>query len=70
MSKNPPWNRDELILSLDLNFRPNPLHIDKTHPEVIKLSETMNKLSVRAFANYHIERIEAHFDELKSVMRK
>jgi len=69
MSKNPPWNRDELILSLDLYFRHNSLHI-KTHPEVIKLSETLNKLSVRAFANYHIERIEAHRDELKSVMRK
>ena len=45
MSKNPPWNRDELILSLDLYIRHNPLHIGKTHPEVIKLSETLNKLS-------------------------
>lgn len=43
--KNPPWNRDELILSLDLYFRHNPLHINKTHPEVIKLSDTLNKLT-------------------------
>lgn len=39
--KNPPWNRDELILSLDFYYRHNPLHIDKTHTEVMRLLDTL-----------------------------
>jgi len=46
MAKNPPWTRDELILALDLYFRHNPLHISKTHPEVIALSDLLNALPI------------------------
>ncbi|HBO46122.1 MAG TPA: HNH endonuclease [Planctomycetaceae bacterium] len=48
--RNPPWQRDELILALDLFFRHNPNHISQNHPEVVKLSEVLNGLPI------HIER--------------
>jgi 5-methylcytosine-specific restriction enzyme A len=38
------WTRDELILALDLYFRCPPLHISKSHPEVIALSQLLNAL--------------------------
>ena len=44
--KNPPWQRDELLLALDLYFRFNPSHISKSHPEVIKLSKILNSLPI------------------------
>ncbi|HQF37124.1 MAG TPA: HNH endonuclease [Candidatus Dojkabacteria bacterium] len=44
--KNPPWQRDELILALDLYFRFTPSHISKSHPEVIKLSNILNSLPI------------------------
>ena len=43
--RNPPWNRDELILALDLYLR-NPTSVAaKTSPEVIRLSALLNKMS-------------------------
>jgi 5-methylcytosine-specific restriction protein A len=45
-SRNPAWTRDELILALDLYFRHHPSHISNSHPEVRKLSETLNLLPI------------------------
>ncbi len=46
ISRNPNWTRDELILALNLYFRVNPSHINDKHPEIIKLSELLNKLPI------------------------
>lgn len=46
VSKNPTWVRDEIILALDLYFRLNPKSMSKTHPEIVSLSELLNKLPV------------------------
>ena len=46
MPRNPPWNRDELILALDLYFRLGRKHEGPRHPEVVKLSATLNSLPV------------------------
>lgn len=43
MNRN--WNREELILALDLFFRHNPSHISKSHPEVIRLSNLLNRMA-------------------------
>ncbi len=45
-SRNPRWSRDELILALDLYFRFSPRRISKTHTEVIRLSEILNRLPI------------------------
>lgn len=45
-TRNPAWQRDELILALDLYFRHNPAHIGKSHPEVVALSELLNRLPI------------------------
>jgi len=45
-SRNPKWIRDELILALDLYFKRSPLHISQTHPDIIALSEILNKLPI------------------------
>jgi 5-methylcytosine-specific restriction protein A len=44
--RNPPWQRDELILALDLYFRHRPDTISKKHPEVVALSELLNQLPI------------------------
>ena len=44
--RNPPWNREELILALDLYLRVEPSRIDATHPDVIALSSILNALPV------------------------
>jgi 5-methylcytosine-specific restriction protein A len=44
--RNPPWQRDELILALDLYFRHRPDTISKAHPEVAARSELLNKLPI------------------------
>jgi 5-methylcytosine-specific restriction protein A len=44
--RNPPWQRDELILALDLYFRHRPDTISKQHPEIAALSELLNKLPI------------------------
>jgi hypothetical protein len=47
-SRNPPWQRDELILALDLYFRHPPQQSSSVHPEVIGLSELLNALPIHA----------------------
>jgi 5-methylcytosine-specific restriction protein A len=44
--RNPAWQRDELILALDLYFRHRPDTISKKHPEVAALSELLNQLPI------------------------
>lgn len=44
--RNPVWNRDELILALDLYFKYNPNNINSKHKEVIRLSEILNSLPI------------------------
>jgi 5-methylcytosine-specific restriction protein A len=44
--KNPKWHRDEIILALDLYFRTEPGHIHARNPEIIELSEILNKLPI------------------------
>ena len=46
MPRNPSWQRDELILALDLYFRHNPRKINKNHSEVQQLSEILNRLPI------------------------
>jgi 5-methylcytosine-specific restriction enzyme A len=48
VDRNPPWQRDELILALDLYFKHNPLHISKNHAEVVALSKVPNALPIHA----------------------
>lgn len=45
-SRNPNWIKDELILALDLYLRYNPISINSSHSEVIKLSEILNSLPI------------------------
>ncbi|RZK55370.1 MAG: HNH endonuclease [Pedobacter sp.] len=42
--RNPKWNRDEIILALDLYFTLEPGKIHSRNPKIIALSETLNKL--------------------------
>jgi 5-methylcytosine-specific restriction enzyme A len=44
--QNPPWQRDELILLLDLYVQHPPGTIPKNHPEVVALSSTLNSLPI------------------------
>lgn len=44
--RNPNWARDEIILALDLYFRVNPLTTSESHPEIVALSELLNKLPI------------------------
>jgi 5-methylcytosine-specific restriction enzyme A len=44
--RNPPWQRDELILALDLYFKHSPSHISTSHPAVIELSHILNSLPI------------------------
>ena len=46
--RNPPWQRDELILALDLYFRHPPKTVSQTHPAVVALSELLNALPIHA----------------------
>lgn len=46
--RNPPWDRDELILALDLYFDIEHGQISRTNPRVIELSETLNKLKIHS----------------------
>jgi 5-methylcytosine-specific restriction protein A len=43
---NPAWARDELILALDLYFRFPPTKIRNMHPQVVELSEVLNRLPI------------------------
>ena len=42
--RNPKWHRDEIILALNLYFNLEPGQIHARNPEVIELSEILNKL--------------------------
>ena len=44
--KNPPWQRDELILALDLYFKTEPNHINATRTAVTQLSKVLNSLPI------------------------
>lgn len=44
--KNPKWHRKELILALDLYFKLEPGQIHARNPEIIQLSETLNRLDI------------------------
>lgn len=46
--RNPTWERDELILALDLYFQHKPTAIGKTHAKVIELSNILNQLPIHA----------------------
>lgn len=46
--KNPNWTKDELILALELYFRDETARGNKTHPEVIKLSQVLNSLPIHS----------------------
>ncbi len=41
--RNPPWNRDETILALDLYVRRRPTLPDQKDPEVVALSDLLNR---------------------------
>jgi len=47
--KNPKWHRDEIILALDLYFRTDPGAMHNRNPDVIELSEILNKLPVQPY---------------------
>ncbi len=55
MSRNPSWTSDEIILALELYFRVNPSHTSKSNPEIIALSELLNKLPVHAQSDTNAE---------------
>jgi len=44
--RNPKWQRDELILALDLYFQLEPGQIHARNPLVVELSTTLNKLPI------------------------
>lgn len=44
--KNPTWVKDELILAIDLYFRLETRDLNKSHPEIVALSELLNDLRV------------------------
>jgi 5-methylcytosine-specific restriction protein A len=44
--KNPKWHRDEIILALDLYFNPERGIIDASNPNIIELSQILNKLPI------------------------
>jgi len=46
--RNPKWHRDEIILALDLYFSPNRGSVEARNPNVIQLSELLNKLPLFA----------------------
>jgi 5-methylcytosine-specific restriction enzyme A len=46
VARNPDWVRDELILALELYFRGGRKWLPHTHPDVITLSELLNKLPI------------------------
>lgn len=47
--RNPKWNRDEIILALDLFFTLEPGQIHGRNPAIIELSEVLNRLPIFEF---------------------
>ena len=48
LARNPNWQRDELMLALDLYFRHPPSTVSQEHPEVIALSDLLNALPIHS----------------------
>ena len=46
--RNPSWSREELILALELYFRVPPSGVTETHPEIVRVSEELQRLSAHA----------------------
>jgi 5-methylcytosine-specific restriction enzyme A len=46
--RNPNWTRDELIVALDLYFKVNPLNTSETNPEIVAVSDLLNKLPIHS----------------------
>jgi 5-methylcytosine-specific restriction protein A len=46
--RNPNWTRDEVILALELYFRVNPLTTSESNPEIVALSEMLNRLPIHS----------------------
>lgn len=46
--RNPNWTKDELILALELYFRDETAIGNKSHPEVIRLSQILNSLPIHS----------------------
>jgi 5-methylcytosine-specific restriction enzyme A len=46
--RNPPWEREELILALDLYFEANPNQISDLDHRVINLSNILKKMNIPA----------------------
>ena len=44
--RNPKWHRDEVILALDLYYDLKSGEMNSNNPEVIKLSELLNRLPI------------------------
>jgi 5-methylcytosine-specific restriction enzyme A len=44
--RNPKWHRDEVLLALDLYFKLRPGQISATNPDIIDLSDLLNKLPI------------------------
>lgn len=44
--RNPAWQRDELILALDLYFNINPSEINSNNQKIIELSKILNELPI------------------------
>lgn len=44
--RNPKWHRDEIILALDLYFRLDSSKMTSSHPDIIELSELLNRLPI------------------------
>jgi 5-methylcytosine-specific restriction enzyme A len=52
--RNPKWERDELILALELYFRHNPNSISAKHQEVLKLSKILNSLPIHGISSEYV----------------
>ena len=46
--RNPPWATEELILALDLYFRVPPSGVTEKHPEILRVSEELQRLAAHA----------------------
>lgn len=46
--RNPKWERDEVILALNLYFDENRGNIESNNPKIIELSELLNQLPIHS----------------------
>lgn len=45
-TRNPKWQKDEIILALDLYFNPNRGTLDSKNPKIVELSKVLNMLTI------------------------